>query len=713
MSLNNTLFPPIVDQNPAPFVYGESGNHLTFEYPIGNYNDYGIGFKIISPYGDKLFEDVNNGTDSNYLKSPNGNKIELSLIQSIVTEEYIHNQCYKIQLRFRKDTDYSPWSSTILIRFIDKPMLSSKANLNKIEGYFYFEDTQEEEGFSSYQIEILENRTQIHKSSLKNINSNDYNFSYNIPIDLLGKSNLTYKITCVTTGGYKAYFAQNTMVINSRSYAEIDSIVSAKSYPDLGGIMVKVNPVSEGVWIKGRAEDEKLVTTTKFIFDQYYSLPAKVKFSACSFDKKDGTEVGIISLPDDEKNKELPIKILNLDENGGNFSITYKVQIKILFSTYEENVTQIGSFIRNKDCLQIVLDVITIGKTNYSTHWSVSTTEWYFPNKGSNYKEQQEQTILRADHRSNFNKWEVLGKVTLEDKPVTWLDTTVDSSLWYKYRVIMEDVDSSLLCVETSSPVILNLETTFLADEDTQFPVMLNEDVSGFKFVVSESVTNTLGSKFPFIRRNANTKYRQFNLGGMISFMADEEYNAIDAYGGDSISENEDMYPGPIESTDGNSGIILFKNALFLTKQDAFQSAIYNYNTYCNVNGIEDFEDILFEKIFRERAMEFLTNGKPKLFRSATEGNILITLTNVSFTPNKQLGRKIYSFSATATEIDECSIESYKKYHILKDQEQLVNPYILALYGETIDGETMTVASESVSEAGKAIVFFQIDDLEV
>jgi hypothetical protein len=39
--------------------------------------------------------------------------------------------------------------------------------------------------------------------------------------------------------------------------------------------------------------------------------------------------------------------------------------------------------------------------------------------------------------------------------------------------------------------------------------------------------------------------------------------------------------------------------------------------------------------------MEFLYDGQVKLFRSPTEGNYLIRLTDVSFSPNEQLGRMI------------------------------------------------------------------------
>ena len=54
--------------------------------------------------------------------------------------------------------------------------------------------------------------------------------------------------------------------------------------------------------------------------------------------------------------------------------------------------------------------------------------------------------------------------------------------------------------------------------------------------------------------------------------------------------------------------------------------------------------------------MDFLYANNVKLFRSTQEGNILVKLMDISFTPEAQLGRMIYSFSATAHEVDECSI---------------------------------------------------------
>ena len=57
------------------------------------------------------------------------------------------------------------------------------------------------------------------------------------------------------------------------------------------------------------------------------------------------------------------------------------------------------------------------------------------------------------------------------------------------------------------------------------------------------------------------------------------------------------------------------------------------------------------EREYRKDLIDFLYDGKAKYFQSYTEGNMIVRLMNVSLTPNKQLGRMLYSFSAQVNEI--------------------------------------------------------------
>jgi hypothetical protein len=68
------------------------------------------------------------------------------------------------------------------------------------------------------------------------------------------------------------------------------------------------------------------------------------------------------------------------------------------------------------------------------------------------------------------------------------------------------------------------------------------------------------------------------------------------------------------------------------------------------------------ERQFKLEALAWLTNGKPKLFRSAAEGNYIVRLMNVSLSPNDTLGRMLHTFNCTAYEIADCTFDNLRAY---------------------------------------------------
>lgn len=74
---------------------------------------------------------------------------------------------------------------------------------------------------------------------------------------------------------------------------------------------------------------------------------------------------------------------------------------------------------------------------------------------------------------------------------------------------------------------------------------------------------------------------------------------------------------------------------------------------------------IYIERKFREKVMEWLSDGKPKLFRSETEGNMIVMLSGASFTPLDKTGRMVYSVSMTVTEIADMTSENLEKYNLV------------------------------------------------
>lgn len=96
--------------------------------------------------------------------------------------------------------------------------------------------------------------------------------------------------------------------------------------------------------------------------------------------------------------------------------------------------------------------------------------------------------------------------------------------------------------------------------------------------------------------------------------------------------------------------------------------------------------------------MDFLYKHNVKLFRSATEGNILVKLMDITFTPNQTLGRQIYTFQCMAYEVDDFTILNCDKYNIQQIEDPNNTGEILS-YEMDYEGqwdETIPAATEFV-----------------
>jgi hypothetical protein len=87
-------------------------------------------------------------------------------------------------------------------------------------------------------------------------------------------------------------------------------------------------------------------------------------------------------------------------------------------------------------------------------------------------------------------------------------------------------------------------------------------------------------------------------------------------------------------------------------------SAKHNYTDSISSN-------IALEREFKIEVLNWLNNGKPKLFRSATEGNYVVRLMNISLSPNDTLGRMLHTFSAQASEIMDCTFANLLEHRLI------------------------------------------------
>lgn len=195
--------------------------------------------------------------------------------------------------------------------------------------------------------------------------------------------------------------------------------------------------------------------------------------------------------------------------------------------------------------------------------------------------------------------------------------------------------------------------------------------ISNFQYTVMESKTDTLGGKYPFIRRNGDTYYRQFPLAGLITHFNENDYpdeylaeNLIhNASNGDGNPPMEDSFSKKIKERVADNNLDL---------KGKYDASYYSDKT---LNGYTDY---LLEREYRDDVTKFFYEDKVRLFRSPTEGNIIVKLMNVSLTPNEQIKRRVSAVQCTAYEVDDCTVEKCIEYKIWDDNKSIFTDFLVS-----------------------------------
>ena len=197
-------------------------------------------------------------------------------------------------------------------------------------------------------------------------------------------------------------------------------------------------------------------------------------------------------------------------------------------------------------------------------------------------------------------------------------DYTIEAYKQYNYFLVADDICYVQKVLEHG------YENILIADDKCQIAILYNPQITNFKEVVNESIVTPIGSKYPIVMRSGHTSYKQFNLSGLIATTFVEE----------EVAQDSQIKEGGVE----NNGFI---PSYILTGNDSFERK---------------------EKLFRDRIIDFLHKDTIKLFRSPTEGVMLVKLTAISYTPNQQVGRNLYQVQMTVTEIADLTKEKLMKY---------------------------------------------------
>lgn len=257
------------------------------------------------------------------------------------------------------------------------------------------------------------------------------------------------------------------------------------------------------------------------------------------------------------------------------------------------------------------------------------------------------KATVQIQRTSDEETWNVIAEYTAiggHEVDYTFLDTSVEQGITYKYALIQvtTGVNDSKAYSERKyvTSITPDFENMFLTDGEKQLKIKYDPKVSSFKDTILESKTDTIGGQYPFFFRNGQVRYKEIPISGLVSYWMDR----------DNFFMNDEELGISEKSTLRNQ-----------------------------IKALETFEDIpttdlvgynyTAERRFKLAVLEWLTNGKPKLFRSPSEGNYVIRLMSVSMSPRETIGRIVHDFSCTGYECAAADIESLQASRLVRQPE--------------------------------------------
>lgn len=247
--------------------------------------------------------------------------------------------------------------------------------------------------------------------------------------------------------------------------------------------------------------------------------------------------------------------------------------------------------------------------------------------------------VKRASNLDNYLNWEIIDCTYFfngTNISTTFIDKTIGSLVNYKYSC--QYLTTSGLwskTVRTDEIVYPDFYDILISQKDRQLAIRYNAQITSMTPVVNRVKIDTLGGKYPKFAENARMHYKQFQITGTISAESDYTRKFISDL---DYEEEMNIYNKQM-------------NGQYIIRNDTFISNYPENNDMNTSHNAYPIDNWWWERKFREEAIEWLNNGEPKLYRSMTEGNMIVMFDAVSLTPNQQLGRRIWNFSAIVYEV--------------------------------------------------------------
>jgi hypothetical protein len=311
--------------------------------------------------------------------------------------------------------------------------------------------------------------------------------------------------------------------------------------------------------------------------------------------------------------------------------------------------------------------------------------------------------LLRSSIDEGYDNFKTLAVFQTENLTTTsstkkyFYDYLIEPGMLYRYKFQSGTINSSGDIISRGASTTTSIQPQIIPDftgsflygkDDVQINFIYNGQVSGFKEVKKDAFIETIGGKFPFIIRNSNLGYKQFQFSALITHVSDPTRTLRGLSYTELLSNlKRDSNDNYILSLDAKNrelneryeDFILNGPSIFTSSTSSYVSlSNYGKNVINQQNYISRTDNYIVERQFRKKIIDWLSDGTPKVFKSDSEGLFLVKLTDISFEPVTELGRLLYSFSCTVTEIGEMNYENLVKFGLKKKKYDSTDLYLLS-----------------------------------
>jgi hypothetical protein len=318
--------------------------------------------------------------------------------------------------------------------------------------------------------------------------------------------------------------------------------------------------------------------------------------------------------------------------------------------------------------------------------------------------------------------FETQGFSTASSTRKYFYDYLIEPGMLYRYKLQAATINNSgdIISRDASTTpskqprIIPDFTGSFLyGKDDIQINLLYDGQVSSFKNVKKDAIVETIGGKFPFVIRNSNLGYKQFQFSAMITHVSDplrflkgQTYTELIS---NLKRDSNDNYMLSIAAKDRDVNEryedFLINGPQFFTTSTSSYAILSDFgkNNIFKQSYMPRTENYIVEKQFRKKLIDWLSDGTPKVFKSDTEGLFLVKITDISLEPVVELGRTLYRFSCTVTEIGEVTYENLVKYGIKKKKYDSTDVYLFS----NIDGYPVAWTQNTLYISGQ--YFYVVD----